>query len=171
MGKQKMKKFIFLFFVFSLAWCWDSWTSWDIKEYNNSLIALQTQSVDIVKDYYEWLEKRYDGLNLLEMFTWTVDKLQWIEKIAELSPNWKDDSELKDAVTNYISWLQLAFIRYEWPVVEMLLDYTWQVSHFYRDNQSFFSDSAMKFAWELAVLDKELDWYYVHFSEKYWYDK
>ena len=165
-----MKKCIFLFFLLFLAWCSESWKNGNIEEYNNWLIALQMQSVDVVKDYYDWLEKNYDGSNLLEMFTWVVDKLQWIEKKAELSSSWKDDPELKNAVINYISWLQIAFIRYEWPVVELLLDYTWQVSHFYRDNQSFFSDSAMKFAWELAVLDKELDWYYVHFSEKYWYD-
>ena len=165
-----MKKYIFLLFLFIFAWCTKSWSKGNIEEYNNSLISIQSESVGVVKDYYEWLEKKYNGTNLLELFTWTVDWLQWLEKKAQAISDWNDDSELKDAVVNYISWLQIAFITYEWPVVEMLLDYTWQVSHFYRDNQSFFSESAMKFASELAVLDKELESYYVHFSEKYWYD-
>ena len=165
-----MKKYIFLLFLFIVAWCSKSWTKGNVKEYNNSLIELQTESVSVVKDYYEGLEKKYDGTNLLGMFTWTVDWLQWLERKAQSFPDWEDDSELKNAVVNYISWLQIAFITYEWPVVEMLLDYTWQVSRFYRDNQSFFSESAMNFASELAILDKELESYYVHFSEKYWYD-
>ena len=165
-----MKKYFLLFFVLLFAGCSKSWSSDSIKEYNNSLITLQTQSVSVVKNYYEWLEKNYDGSNLLELFTGTLDELQWLHEKAQLLPEWENDPELKDAVTNYISWLQMAFITYEWPVVEMLLDYTWQVSHFYRDNESFFSESAMKFASELAVLDKELESYYVHFSGKYGYN-
>jgi hypothetical protein len=164
-----MKKYIFLFFVFLLAWCSSSLSGGNIKEYNNSLMAVQSQSVEIIKNYYEWLEKNYDGSNLLEMFTGTVEELQWLESKVELMSWWKDDYELRDAVANYISWLQVSFIKNEWPIVEMLLDYTWQVSRFYRDNESFFSDSAMKFAWDLAALDKEMESYYVHFSEKYWY--
>jgi hypothetical protein len=165
-----MKKYIFLLLVFLFAWCSKSWWDGDIKEYNNSLMAIQSQSVDIIKNYYEWLEKNYDGSNLLEMFTWTIEELQWLDSKLQFMSWWKGDTELKNAVSNYISWLQMSFITNEWPVVEMLLDYTWQVSHFYRDNESFFSNSAMKFASDLATLDKELESYYVHFSEKYWYN-
>jgi len=166
-----MKKYIFLFFVFFFVWCSKTSVDWNIKEYNDSLITLQMQSVDVVKNYYEWLEKNYDGSNLLELFTWTIDELKKIEQKAQKISSREEDDELKNAVVNYISWLEIAFINYEWPVVEMLLDYTWQVSHFYRDNESFFSSSAMKLAWELTSLDRELEWYYINFSEKYWYNK
>jgi hypothetical protein len=166
-----MKKIIFLFFVLLLAWCSKSWTSGDIREYNNSLMVLQSESVDVIKNYYDWLEEYYDGSNLMDLFTWAVDELKILEWKASLM-SWREgDDDLKNAVINYISWLQSAFITYEWPVVEMLLDYTWQVSHFYRDNESFFSDSAMKLAWELSMLDKELNWLYAYFSEKYWYNQ
>ena len=132
-------------------------------------MVLQGQSVDTIKDYYEWLEKNYDGTNLMSLFTGTVDELQVLEKKASSMSSRDNDEDLKNAIVSYISWLQVAFITYEWPIVEMLLDYTWQVSHFYRENESFFSDSAMWLASELAILDKELDLRYSLFSEKYWY--
>ena len=164
-----MKKILILFLFFFLVWCWSSWTNMGIEEYNNTLISFQEASVDALKNYYEGLEKNYDGSNLILLFTWTLEDLSSLESQAENISWWNDDNELRDAVVNYISWMRAAFMTYEWPVIEILVDYTGQVSRFYKDNEEVFSQSAMQLASELAILDKSLEESYIHFAENHGY--
>ena len=173
-NKKKMKKFCYgvLFLAFLsifLSWCWWSKWSWKVKDYNNTLMTIQEKSVDTLKDYYKSLEKDYDGTNLISMFTWTLDSLNALKWEAQSISWWEWDDTLKEAVVEYISWMTSAFAKYELPVVEILVDYTGQVSRFYKDNEELFSQSAMKLAWELAVLDKSLEGEYTQFAEKYGY--
>ena len=165
-----MKKIFVLLVCLMFTWCWGSdIDNKGIEEYNNELMGIQEQAVESLRSYYEGLEKDYDGSNLITMFTWTLDELSLLKSKAEHVSWWKEDDSLKNAIVEYISWMKVAFSTYEWPVVEVLVDYTWQISHFYRDNKELFSQSAMKLAWELAVLDKTLEWEYTIFSEKYGY--
>lgn len=170
-----MKKIILysLFVVFSilLGACNKQWDNDWIEDYVNDLLGFQEQSVNVLYTYYSWLEKKYDGSNLVALFTWTMDELERIEKEVRLYPSWDDDGSLRDAVWDYIAWMEQAFWKYEWTVIETLVDYDGQVSRFYRDNQKTFSDSAMKLASELAILDRQLDASYTAFLQKYSYVK
>ena len=142
----------------------------EVINYNNGLIALQESAVEILQTYFDEIENSYDWKNIQEIYNDAMTSLDELSGKISKVKKYDGDETLKTAVLKYVQWIQTAFSLYEWPVVEMLTDYTWSSLEFYEEDKEFFTEAAMKLSAELTNLDKQLEISYTQFKKdhNYW---
>lgn len=172
MKKEKMKKKSLIFFWILcgmvLTGC-GAREDMSVEDYNNLIIGYQTRAVESVEQYFSNLDQDYDGQNLPMLYVGIRGKLAQLQSQAAEQEAWKRDERLRDGVVAYISGLQMVLEQYEKPVIELLGAYTGEARDLYRRDKELITSFTMKFAAELAILDKEMDRVQAQFAQKYGY--
>lgn len=168
-----MKKiwFLWLFLlIFSLAACAKKPDlTAELIVYNDEIVALQTQGVDVLENYYASLEEEFDGSNLAELFEQAQGDLNWLITEAENVPAFQKDQHLQYALVTYLSGLTAAFKYYEAPVLSYFDHFTGQTYALAKEYEKVIAPFAIQLTQEIERLDNEFLKAQADFATRYHY--